>query len=262
MDGVLNQAAAAGLRSIGPPPGGIRPLNGKVLVVPEHRGHWRPQRPTLHQVTEGPEDRSTAQDEAALTRHAGRVDGLHQLRGASEVDVEGLLAEDGASCGQRLVHRGPVGRRRRADPDGIGAAGDLRGIGEDVGVVTADDVGETPSPAFAPVVHRHDLRLDDTAVDQGLDAQTVRPGDKARPDEADAQHVRDIRRWCPTSSVRRRVGGGCGLTPLPPRALSGHRLCGHSAGQRVDKAQRHHDEQSDLVALSAPDGQRGAHRRR
>ena len=60
----------------------VRPLNGEVLVVAEHRRHRRTQRPALHQVTQGPEDRRTAQHETALAGDACGLGRLDQLRGA------------------------------------------------------------------------------------------------------------------------------------------------------------------------------------
>ena len=45
VDGVLNEAPAAGLRHVGPPLRGVGALDGEVLVVAEDGGHRRPSVP-------------------------------------------------------------------------------------------------------------------------------------------------------------------------------------------------------------------------
>ena len=121
--------------------------------------------------------------------------GLDERRGAGKVHIERFLAEHGAAGGKRLVDRLPMRRSRRADPDGIAAAGDPGRIGDDLDVVATESLREATGTAFVLVVHGHDRGVDDTAVDHGLEAQTVRPGDEPGPDEADAQHGEETRRW-------------------------------------------------------------------
>ena len=72
VDGVLNQAAAAGLGDVGPPLRRVGALNREVLVVAEDGRHRRAQRPAPHEVAQRPEDRRAAQHEAALAGHAAR----------------------------------------------------------------------------------------------------------------------------------------------------------------------------------------------
>ena len=195
VDGVLNQAPAAGLGDVGPPLRGVGALNREVLVVAEHAGHRRTQRPALHQVAQRPEHRRAAQHQAALAGHAGRAaTASTSCRGAGQVHVERLLAEHGAPGGKRLVHRAPMRRRRRADPDGIAAPGHLCGVADHGHVAVAQGLGEAAGTALTPVVDGDDRRIDDTPVDHRLEAQAVGPGDEAGPDEADAQHARDTRR--------------------------------------------------------------------
>ena len=194
VDGVLDEAAAAGLHDVGPPPGRVGPPDREVLVVAEHGRHGGAQRPTPDEVAQRPEDRRAAQHEAALAGHTGGGHRVDECGGPGQVPIERLLAEQGAAGGQRLVHGAPVRRRRRADPDGVAAGRHLAGTADDGRGAGTQAVGEGLGPPRALVVDGHDRRVDDAAVDHRLEAETVRPGDEARSDEADAQHAPDTRR--------------------------------------------------------------------
>ena len=154
-------------------------------------------------------------------------DRLDECGGASEVDVERLLAEHGSARGQGLVHRAPVRRRRRADPDGIAAPGHFGRVRHDV---ATQDIGEAAGTLFTLVVDGHDLGVDDTAVNEGLEAQAMGPRNETRPDKTDAQHA-----WT--------LGGGPCAVSFSARMharregrLPRHRLGDDTAGQRVHEA--------------------------
>ena len=208
VDGVLNEAAPSGLGGVGPPLRRVGALNREVLVVPKHRRHRCTERAALHEVTELPEDRRAAQHQSALAGDAGGTDRLDEPGGAGEVHVERFLAEHGTAGSQGLVHRSPVRRRRRADPDRIAASGHIGRVGHDV---TTEGIGKAAGPPFTLVVDGHDLGLDDATVNEGLDAQAMGPRNETGPDEADAQHA-----WT--------LGGGpsrsqfLGRCALPPRS--------------------------------------------
>ena len=231
--------------------GAVRPLNGEVLVVAEHRPpSVHPACPTLHQVTQSPEDRGAAQDQTALTGDACGAGRLDQRLARGEVDVEWLLAEDGASRGQGLVHRGPVRRRRRADPDGVAALRPRPPHRQRPRPRRRRGRRQNPGPGArcwsctATIVG-----LDDTAVDHRLEAQAVRPGDQTGPDESDAQHAR-------------RLGGGA-RTVSSSTGWRRHVLSvTGSAATRPASASMNRDatmtSSGDLVALPAPDGRRPA----
>ena len=130
VDGVLDQAAAAGLLDVGAPLRPVGALDREVLVVAEDGRHRLAQGAALDDVAQGPEHRRAAQDEPALAGDPGGVDRVDERSGAGEVTVEGLLAENGAAGGEGGVDGGAVRRGRRAHEDGVGTGGDLFGAGD------------------------------------------------------------------------------------------------------------------------------------
>ena len=174
---------------VGPPLRRVGALNGEVLVVAEHRRHRCTQRSALHEVPQLPEDRRAAQHQPALAGDAG---------GADRLDERG---------GTRRGRRRAASRRRRLGlppgprPPRPGAptsacrprwrrsAGLLRPRRQRPRRVATQDVGEAAGTALALVVDRHDRGVDDAAVNHGLDAQAMGPGNETGPDKSDAQHA-------------------------------------------------------------------------
>ncbi len=202
VDGVLNEATAAGLGHVGPPLRGVGTLNGEVLVVAEDGGHGGAELARSDEIAQRPEDRRAAQYQPALTGHPSGVDGVDQGLCSGQVDGERLLAEDGASGREGLVDGVAVGCGRSAHPDGIATR---RYCGRVSRRLSTHGLGERPGSALTLVVDSLDRRVDHPAVDHGLESQPVGPTNETRPDESDPHHEGEATRcgWVSGRRARR-----------------------------------------------------------
>ena len=182
VDGMLNQATASGLGGVGPPAAcdPVGALNREVLVVPEHGRHWRTQVSALHKIWRARKTGSTAQDQAALAgdacaahcfdeRWAGGGPGPRRAASRRTGHDRRPVPRPPQPCAPKSACR--PRRHRSATPLRPHRTRERR---------TAEDVGKPTGARLDWSMDRHDLRIDDATIDEGLEAQAMRPRNEGR----------------------------------------------------------------------------------
>ena len=117
MDGVLDQAAPARLRHVGPPLRGVGALDREVLVVAEDRGHRRTQRPPC---TRSRSARNTGALRSTSPHWLGHARTPPRRRPApwraARSRSSGFSQNTARPAASACVHRAAVGRRSACRP--------------------------------------------------------------------------------------------------------------------------------------------------